>query len=165
MATKDWIGPKYTVNFKGDLCVNDLYKVIERWFSRFKYDADEKEHKKLAEIHGKKLLLSYIAIKNITDYHRYQLLITVTCSGMQEISKKGAKKCIHNCDAKVSIEAVFINDYEEKWTPTPVAMFMREFFNKFITSSRQSEMESELSTEARSLRDELRAFFNINKHR
>jgi len=168
MVEKDFIAkdPGLRVRQKGIFDMNELYKVMFRWFSQHNYDFQEKEYiDKVQPDGGRVLEIGWWSYRKISDYVKFRIKVKFLIVGLKdvEIEVDGMKRKTNSGDAEMRFVAWIETDYEGKWEANPVTKFFREFYNKYIMRSKIEDYETELHEELYELMGEVKAFLNLYK--
>ena len=159
MAEKDYVCNYLTCGCVGVICLDDLYKAIYKWFKLYKYDLKELDHKENRQAGS--IIIKWEADKKVDDYVKYYMWVTLTIKNMQNVISKESKRRLTDCNLEFSVTGWLLKDYEDYWTKSPVAKFMRECYDSFITGHKLDKMEKELYHEIMKFLDEMKGFLNV----
>ncbi len=166
MPQKDIILPKLKVTEKSVFSLDEVYKLMYRWFELHNYDFQEQEYRDEEMGDGSKHIeIKWYAEKKIDNYFKYVIEIGFLVLGLVEveIDKGGIKAKSHKGQIEMQFRAYIIKDYDKKWENNPLMRFLREIYDKKLIRSRIEGYESELYEETYKLINDIKAFLNLHR--
>ncbi|MEK6826513.1 MAG: hypothetical protein AABX90_02710 [Nanoarchaeota archaeon] len=165
MVQRDTIVPNVKIKDKSIFSLEELYKLLYRWFELRNYDFQEKEYKDEDTGGGPKHLeIRWYAERKINDYFKFVIETSFLVRGLEkvEIERGGIKIKTDKGEVELKVKAYILKDYENRWE-TGFMRFLRGFYEKFIIRSRIEDLENELYEETYSYMDEIKAFLNLHR--
>lgn len=159
MPERDYVGDTLEVGYRGVFDFDGLYKTLYQWFTKRGYFFRELDYKEYKEGGVQKLLVKWAGRKKMTDYVKYVIEVNLQLDGMTEVVVKNKKRLSGGLGIKIA--GYLEKDYEETWSRTKFAKFMREAVDKFVAGSKMQEMQQELFQEMQQFRQEVKAFLNL----
>ena len=164
MPERDFVTEPIKVAYSGVVAFDDLYKRIYSWFSElYGYDFIEKEHTSKRKGKGKQVVFKWEGQKLATDYVMFFFTVDVKIDNMVEVKKKGSTKKLYQGDFTFVFAGHMQKDYEQSWTKNALMKFMREVNDRYIAKSRMKKLENELLDDIHKLKNEVKAFLNLQK--
>jgi hypothetical protein len=143
---------------EGYLDIRDLYKLIQTSLKNMKYPLlVEKEHSVISN----KVKIKLDAKKALNDYTRLVLKTTIEGSNIKKIKLKS--KETYEGKFKVKLESEIEKDYEDEYEGKPIFKFFRELFDYIVKASDFSKFNKMSKNDLYILRDEIKAYFEIEK--
>jgi|SRR3989344_2289675 len=166
MPQKDIIVPHVKIKDRSIFNLDELYKMLIRWFELHNYDFQEQEYRDNDMGEGKKHLeIKWYAEKKIDDYFKFVMEINLFILGLEsvEIEKDGVKHKTNRGEIEFRTKTYLLKDYKEKFEQTALMKFLRDVYDKYIIRSRIEGYEGELYEETYKLLDEIKAFLNLHR--
>jgi len=165
MVQRDVIASGLKIKQKSVFNLDELYKLMFRWFELYGYDMQELEYRDSIEGNGKHLEIKWRAKKQIDDYLQFVIVTNFLVLGFEsiEIDRDGAKVKTDKGEVEINISASLEKDWQDKWAETGYAKVIREIYDKYIIKSRIESLEGELYEEVYKLIDEVKSFLNLHK--
>ncbi len=162
MAQKDFIVKGSKLEYEGLFCFDDLYKHIKTWFKRRGYGMQESGYK---EVKGdtRNIKISVDAMKEVSDYVRFLVELSIKLENLKEVKKKGDKKIWHQGKLIISFNAIILKDFENQWSKNAFTIFIRETYDKFVIGSKLSKFEKELEEDIYKFTNEIKSFLKLLK--
>lgn len=162
MAQKDFILKNSKIEYDGTFCFDDLYKHLRTWFTRRGYIMQESGYKEVKE-ETRNIKISVDAGKEVSDYVRYLIELSIKLENLKEVKKKGDKKIWHQGKIIISFNALTIKDFENQWSKNAFTIFIREAYDKFVIGSKLSKQEKDLSEDVYKFTNEIKSFLKLLK--
>jgi len=166
MPQIDIIVPNIKIKERSVFSLDELYKMLVRWFELHRYDFQEQEYRdeNLGE-KGKHLEIKWYAEKKIDDYFKFVIKMEFLVLGLidVEVEKDGVKAKTNKGEIEIRTKAYMVKDYDKKWENSPIMRFLREIYDKKMIKSRIEGYEGELYEETRKLLDEVKVFLNLHR--
>lgn len=163
MPERDYVTEPIKLGFSGVADFDTIYKLLHKWFKKYKYKFIEKEHKTTKTSYGKNLFFKWAADKKVTDYIKFLIEIELIVSNMVDVKKKGSSKKLCDGDFEFVFMCSIEKDYEDTWAKNAILKFMREVFDKFVTESKTKAFEKEVLEETRKLISEIKSYLDIQR--
>src|SRR3989338_11379589 len=166
MSERDVIAKGLKLKQKSIFDMDELYKLMFKWFSTHNYDFQEKEYIEKVQGDGSKSLeIGWMSYRKISDYIKFRIDIKFLILGLTtvEIEVDRMKRKTNSGDIEMRFDAYIETDYEGKWESQPITKFFREFYNKYIIKGRMEGYEVQLHEELYELMGEIKAFLNLYK--
>ena len=166
MPQRDIILPSIKVKEKSIFSLDELYKMLYRWFENHGYTFQEQEYRDEDMGGGKKHIeIKWYAEKKIDDYFKFIIEINFLVVGLEEIEieREGLKVGTNKGEIEMRIKAYILKDYDARWEKHPISRFLREVYDTKIIRSRISSYENEIYEETYKMIDEIKAFLNLHK--
>lgn len=166
MPQKDFIVPHVKVKDRSIFSLEELYKLLIRWFENYGYDFQEQEYRENDMGEGKKHLeIKWYAEKKIDDYFKYVMEINLFILGLEsvEIEKDGVKHKTNRGEIEVRTKAYLLKDWQSKFEQSAFMKVFRDVYDKYIIRSRIEGYEGELYEETYKFLDEVKAFLNLHR--
>ena len=161
MPERDYIGDTLEVGYRGVFDFDGLYKTLYQWFKKYGYLFRELDYKEYKESGTQKLLVKWMGTKKVNDYVKYIIEVNLQLDGMTEVVVKNKKKL--SGGLVIRITGHLQKDYEETWSKTKLAKFLREAYDQFVAGSAMQEMRDELGKDMQMFRDHVKSFLNLQK--
>ena len=143
---------------EGYLDMRDLYGLIKNFLDNIRYSIIlEKEH----FVSENEIKIKIDAKKAINDYTKFVLKITITGSRLKKVKLK--EKETYEGQFTVRLRAEIEKDYEDTYEEKPMLKFFRELFDYLVKVSDFNRFNKMIKTDLFSLRDEIKAYFEIEK--
>ena len=143
---------------EGNLDMRDLYGLIKNFLDNIRYSIIlEKEH----FVSENEIKIKIDAKKAINDYIKFVLKITITGSRLKKVKLK--EKETYEGQFTVRLRAEIEKDYEDTYEEKPMLKFFRELFDYLVKVSDFNRFNKMIKTDLFSLRDEIKAYFEIEK--
>ena len=165
MSQKDYVASGLKIKQKSIFNLDELYKIMWRWFELYGYDMQELEYRDSLEGNSKHLEIKWKSTKRIDDYIEFYILTNFLILGFEntEIEQDGVKIKTNKGEVEMNFTAFINKDYEEKWADTGYARIIREIYDKYLLKKRIETLEGELYEEVYKLLDEVKAFLNLHR--
>jgi len=163
---RDYIARGIKVKQVAVFYLDEFYKTMFRWFELNHYDLQEREYRQSVDPKGKHLEIRWYSEKKIDDYIKFIIEIDFLILGLQDIvvEKEGGVKSKTNKGAiEMRFHAYLLKDYEDKWSKTAFAQFLRAVYDKYIIRNRMETYEDQLSEELQSVIAEAKSFLSLHK--
>ncbi len=161
MGYTDFVERGIEVKFSGKLKFNDLYKEITIWGKHHQYKIDEIKYDISRGEEGQNTKIVLELYKKVSDYAKISIFVTLIGTELKNVKIKN--KIIQEGEVLVSLKNLIKRDYEDVWTRKNLYRFIREFYDKFIGSSRYEIDEKLLKKETRELRNAIKNHFRAPK--
>ncbi|MFH1425596.1 MAG: hypothetical protein ABIG28_02605 [archaeon] len=161
MAVKEKVGNTGLFDFAG------LYRFAHSWFRENEYGVNEDKYVEKVKGNKKDIRVEWLAMKDVSDYFKFEQKIIFSISGMAEVEVEieKEKKKMNQGNVEVEITGTLIRDKDSKWDTSPFSRFMRDVYNKFIIPSRVDEIKNEIRNDVKSFKEQLKAFMELSGRR
>lgn len=165
MVQREIVASGLKVKQKSIFDLDELYKVLFRWFELYGYVLQELEYRDSAEGDSKHLEIKWKAEKAVDDYVMYVIRLNFLILGLQkvEVEENGVKVKKYTGDLEMNFYAFLAKDYENKWADAGYAKVFREIYDKYVIKKRMEGLYRELYEELYKLLDEVKAFLNLHR--
>lgn len=143
--------------------IEELYKVLFRWFENNGYEFYEKEYIDADEPRGKHIEFFWTAEKDADAYLRYGIDVNVNVSGLKpvEIDKGGMKVKSSSASMTIRISAYAIKDPKNSWSDS--GKLMRLVYEKVLIAKRLATQLQSFEREVGLLVNEMRSFLSMHR--
>ena len=166
MGQKQFITSGLKIVQKSVFNLEELYKMMYRWFELRDYKFNEQEYKE-TDLGGgaKNIEIRWNAFKEKDDYVKFVidpsfLIVALT---KVEIEKEGLKVKTNQGEVEINIRAFLEKDYDNEWNKKPVRKMLREIYDKYVVGARIESYAGELKEDLYSLVNEIKAFLNLHR--
>lgn len=165
MPQRDIVIPTSKVKERSIFDLDELYKLLHRWFELHRYDLQEREYRDEDTEKGKHIEIKWHADKKIDDYFKYVIIVDFLILGLEdiEIEQEGIKIKTNKGEVEMKFKAYLLKDYNRMWERFPVLRILREFYDRRIITTRIEGYEDEIYEETYKLINEAKAFLNMHK--
>ena len=165
MAQRDVVASGIKIKQRAIFNLDELYKIIWRWFELYGYDMQELEYRDSLEGGSKHLEIKWRSKKQIDDYMEYIILTNFLILGLEkvEIEQDGVKSKTDKGEVEMNFTAFINKDPEDKWEGG-YNKIIRNVYDKYVIRSRIESLEGELYEELYKLLDEIKAFLNLHRY-
>lgn len=163
MAHKDYVVRNVSISYEGIFCFDDLYKHLKTWLERRGYALQESGYKELKGEKTRDIKISIDATKDVTDYVRYGIELSINLNDLRELRKKETKKTFHEGKLSIKFNAFMLKDFENRWNKNPVLLFAREAYDKLVIGDKLAKMEKNLTEDIYKFTNEIKAFLKLLK--
>ena len=165
MVQRDLVIPALKIKDKSVFSLDELYKLLIRWFEFHVYELQEREYRDEDMGGGKKHIeIKWYAERKINDYFKFVIETSFLLLGLEEIEieRAGVKRRSNRGEVEIKIKAYILKDYDNKWE-TGMMYLLRGFYEKYLIKSSIVELEKEIDEEVYKYVDEIKAFFNLHR--
>jgi len=165
MSEKDYVARNLKLRQTAIFELDDLYKVMTKWFDENGYDWIEKDHKEIKRGDGhKKLYLNWWTEKKIDDYVKFHIDIEffIGCVNV-EVEKKNHVKVCQEGEIELKFNAFLEKDYEDRYESRALSKFFRELYDKVIVGDKFDKLSGELFEQLNNLMSEVKAFMGLHE--
>jgi len=165
MAQRDLVIPSLKIKDRSIFSLDELYKLLIRWFELHAYELQEREYRDEDMGGGKKHLeINWYAERKINDYFKFVIETAFLVVGLEEIEieKAGVKRKSNKGEVEIKIKAYLLKDYDNKWESGAMYL-LRGFYEKYLIRASIVELEKEIGEEVYKYVDEIKAFLNLHR--
>lgn len=154
------------VGYSGLFSLSDLYRTIREWFNNKGYCYVEIQNTENVMQTGKEIYISIEPFNKISDYSKIVIRVQIHAMELVDVIVKvdEKKKRMNKAKIKVVLDGYLVTDYENKWESTPLQVFIRTLYDKFLFKSRTSEAENMIQEDVENLRGTIKSFLNLYKY-
>jgi len=165
MTQRDVVASGLKIKQRSVFNLDELYKIMWRWFELYGYDMQELEYRDSVEGNSKHLEIKWKATKRIDDYIQLVIITNFLILGLEkaEIEQDGIKIKTDKGEVEINLSAQLEKDYEEKWQDSGWSRVIRDIYDKYVIKNRIESLEGELYEEVYKLIDEVKAFLNLHR--
>ena len=162
MAEKDKISSQ-KVKRSGIFNFKDTYQFAYTLLKEQGYDITEGKYAEEITGDSKKISVSWIATKKISDYFKIELGIRWDIINLKsvEAEKDGKRIKTNEGSIEIGINGILVKDYDSKWDTSPFTKFLRGLYEKFIIEGRVSQYEGVVAEDVDNLAEQLKSFLTL----
>jgi hypothetical protein len=167
MVEKDQI-IKEKLDHSGIFNFSELYTFMHTWLKDNLYGVNEEKYSEKVSGAARDISFEWKATRDISDYFKIEHTIRFDIIGLTEVEVEidGKKKRMNRGKIAMEIKGVLVKDRKNTWDETSaVYKFLREVYNKYIIPSRIEAMENKVEVDARSFKDEVKAYLELTGKR
>ena len=122
------------LEYKGVFSIKDLFSFFTKWFQESPYEKGGDYVSEMNSSKGKFIEYNYVPWKKQTDYVRHfmRLRLMIFDAKKVDIMVDGKKRKLDHAKIQIYIDGYVEYDYENRWSGTPLFMFIRTIFTKFF---------------------------------
>jgi len=141
----------------------DLYEFLYDYLLDENYDVFEEKYVEKIEGDSKNLEIKWTAIKEVSDYFRFEIVIYWFVVGMKKIKvkKEGKEITMDSGTIDVKFQAILQKDYENRWENRPTIKFLRGLYDRYIIKSRVDDYELKIFQEINEIIAQMKSFLSI----
>ena len=164
MPQRDIIASGIKIKQRSVFNLDELYKIMWRWFELYGYDMQELEYRDSLEGGSKHLEIKWRSTKRIDDYIEFAIYTNFLILGLEkvEIEQDGVKTKADKGEVEMNFTAALNKDPEDKWEGG-YNRFLRDVYDKYVIKNRIDSLSGELYEELYKLLDEVKAFLNLHR--
>ncbi|MBU1104071.1 MAG: hypothetical protein KJ600_05955 [Nanoarchaeota archaeon] len=162
MAEKEQI-VKEKVEHNGLFDFASFYSFAHQWFKEGGFGVTEEKYAEKTSGSSRDIDIEWKAMKDVSDYFKFEFKIKFEVKGLSDVEVEidGEKKAMNKGKVSVDITGVLILDKDGKWETSPFSRFMRDVYNKYVVPARVAGMREEVSGNAQSFKEEIKAFLDM----
>ncbi|MBS3097528.1 hypothetical protein J4209_01890 [Candidatus Woesearchaeota archaeon] len=153
------------LEYTGLFDVNNLFRTIDAWLKERAFEKRTDMNQELNTPTGKFLEWVIAPWKKVSDYTRYIIKIRMLVYDLNTVEAVKDKKKLKLGQGRVLMyfDAYIEHDYEHRWDRTPMLIFLRTMYDKFIYRTYTERFEHRLVYDTHYLFDVVETFFNMYK--
>jgi hypothetical protein len=165
MPQKSVVLDKFKLKQSSLFDLDELYKIMFRWFENAGYSFYEKLYQDIDTPTGKIIQVFWTAERKMDDYVKYVIDINFNVTGLSkvDIERGGVKTSTSKGSVEFRITATLLKDYDNKWSATPFMKNIRKFYDQHLIRARLERLEGEIYGEVSGLIDEIKTFLALHK--
>jgi len=143
----------------------ELYDMVFEWFKNRDWILKEEMYNEKIQANGKEVIIRWVAIKEITDYFMFEIVLEWHILGMKdaEVEIDGEKVKTNKGEVEIVFKSTIIKDYERRWETLPLWKFMRALYEKHVIKATVDEFEEKLrEDETKVLINDIKGFLRIS---
>jgi hypothetical protein len=166
MADKDVIISEKVQNV-GIFNFKDMYAYAFSWFQEEEYGLVEEKYKEKVAGDTREIEIVWNAEKKISDYFKIQIKIEYLLVQLKDIEVEidGKKSKTNKGELEMKIKGVLIKDPNSSWDASPLTVFLRDIYSKYVVPGRIEAMEDKVFEDVQDLRDQMKEFFELSSSR
>lgn len=151
------------VKQKGIFNFKELYEFLYDYLMDENYDVFEDKYIEKIEGESKNAEIKWTAIKEISDYFRFEITLYWFVGGMKKIKvkKEDREVTMDSGSIEVKFEAVLVKDYENRWESNAFLKFSRGIYDRYIIRTRIDDSELKLFQEVNELTAQTKSFLAL----
>ncbi len=164
MAQRDVVVSGVKIKQRSVFNLDELYKIIWRWFELYGYSVQELEYRDSMEGGSKHLEIKWKSTKTIDDYMEFVIITNFLILGLEsvELEQDGVKIKTNKGEVEMNFSAFINKDYQEKWEKG-YNLIIRNIYDRYVIKGRISSLEGEIYEELYKLLDEIKAYLNLHR--
>ena len=154
------------ISYSGLFSLSELYRTSREWFGNKGYVYWEVQNTENVLESGKEIYICMEPFSKITDYAKLVIRVQINAMELTDVVVKvdETRKRMNKGKLKIVLDGYLVTDYEGHWEKSPMSVFMRTIYDKFIFKTRTSEYESRIEEDVENLRGTLKSFLNLLKY-
>jgi hypothetical protein len=163
MAETYFLVKPTTIKYTGVMNIEELYNMIDEWFSRKGFDKHELKCEELVESGGRYIELLLEPWHKFTDYLKEVIRVHIRIYRVKDVKVKIDGHTIKMQEGEIHFfsEGFFQTDYQDRWEERPLYFFFRTLIDKYIYRIYNQKYEKELKSRCSELRADVKAFLNL----
>ena len=153
------------LDYIGLFDLNGLFKTIEAWLKERGMEKRVDKEQELSTPTGKFIEWIIAPWKKISDYNRIFFKIRMMVYDLKKVEAVKDNQTVKLGHGKVLMyfDAYIEHDYEHRWDKTPMLIFLRTLFDKFMYKAYTDRFEQQLTYDAHHLYNVVESYFNMYK--
>ena len=145
----------------------DVYRFLYEWFMYYSYVVMEKKYSEKIKAEGKDIEIEWTCLRNISDYFRFRVKVTVRVMGMitVDVMRNGIKTKRDKGEIEINFSSGLERDYENKWETSPIIKFLRGLYDKYIIKTRIEAYEDRLGVEKDEIIAQIKSYLALEGKR
>jgi hypothetical protein len=162
MTEKDKVS-ETKVKWNGLFDFKEVYQFAYRWLDEEDYFVEERKYSEEVSGEAKKIEISWVALKRVSDYFRYEQKLAWRIIGMTtvEVEKNGKKVKMNKGSFEIKITSTLIKDWASTWETSPFMKFLRGVYDRFIVEGRIRNYELKCFKDGEDMAEQIKAFLTI----
>jgi hypothetical protein len=159
---KEKIGHTGVFSFKG------LYSFMHEWLKEQEnYVVKEDGYSESITGNKKNITFKWLSAKQMSDYFKVEIEIKAKISDLADVEAEidGEVKKTNKGKVEMEIKGVLNKDPASKWDSVMFYRFLRDVYDKYIIPSRVNNMEDKVMTDVVDLKEQIKAFLEIEGKR
>ncbi len=162
MVQRDYLFQAMKIKATSVFSMDELYKVLFKWFEVNDYGFHEYEFGSYDEPGGQHLEIFWRGEKKIDSYVKFVIEVGMLITGLnkQEIVKDGLKLNSNKGAIEFRISIYLLKDYDDKWGKHKKIQYL---YDKIIAKKRIDRLEGELFQDSHRFIDEINSFLEMHR--
>lgn len=158
MSEKDKILSGIKIKNDSIFSMDELYKMMYRWFENKGFQFSETEYRKYGT--GDMLEIMWYAEKPLDNYAKVIIDMAIMVTGLEkiEIEVEGVKSKSNKCGVEMKIDVNLVRDYQDKFGPK-----IRKLYETFIIKKRVNDYEDAATDTGNNLISEIKSFLKLHQ--
>ncbi len=157
MAEYDYVVSSIKVKQTAVFKLQDLYKILKKWFSDRNYHLAEAEY---ADTERKQFSIKWLADKKADDYTKFIIEVNIKGSNLEHLEHRGKK--LQKGELEVNFASYLKSDYEHYWGNKFTRQFIRGIYDKFAQKAKMDKYHEELYEDTYAAYDEVKSFLKLH---
>ncbi len=152
---------------KGIFIFKDFYEFLFDYLMDENYDVFEDKYTERVDGDTKQIEIKWTAIKEVTDYFRYEITFYWIVQNLKKVKVKreGKEVTMDSGSIEIKFDAILQKDYENRWENNAFLKFLRGIYDRYIIRSRVDDNEFKLFQEASEFTAQAKSFLALEgKH-
>jgi len=144
----------------------ELFSLIQEWFYEKGWDWHEKTNQEITTPEGKQLHLILEPYKNVSDYYRLMVKITLNISNLKEVEVELDSKTVKSQQGviRMIIDGYVLSDRKRQWDRRPFYWFLALVLEKYFYRDHFKQFEAWLRDDIDDLYDQIKSYLNAYKY-
>lgn len=153
-------------SYEGLFNAAELYNVISSFFFEKGYDWYEKLNQEQVTPEGKQVHLVFEPWKNISDYYKLIIRITLNLTDIKdvEVEKEKEMLTVNQGLVRITFDGYVLSDRHGEWTSKPLYWFLSVIFEKYFFKDHLAKAETWLKNDVDDLHDKIKNYLNVFKY-
>ena len=166
MAERLIIVDKEKLTYEGLFDAKGLFDVMKDWASDRGYWLIEKRHGEATKPEGKYIDMDFEPFKKLTDYSKSIVKIKAQFQEVKDVvvERDGKKVKLQEGKVLLTFDGILETDYEHRWETKPLFYMLRTIFEKYVYTPFISGYERGIRQETLTLKNNLKAYLNLEKY-
>lgn len=162
MVEKDLI-IKEKVENTGVFDFGAFYSFSHTWLVDEGYQVIEEKYAESVSGEKRNITAEWKAYKSLSEYFKVEIFIRFVILGMSDVEVQidGKNKKMNKGNLSIELKGTLITDPESNWETSPTWRFMKGFYNKYIIPKRLDDTKLRVTTETRTLKEQMKAYLEL----
>jgi hypothetical protein len=144
----------------------ETFALIQEWFNDKGYDWVEKKNQEITTSEGKQLHMVLEPYKNISDYYKLVIKITLNFINLKSLEVEFDGKTIQSqrSTIRMMIDAYVVSDRKQQWHDKPIYWLLSQVLEKYFFKNHFRKAEIWLRSDVDDLMDKFKDYLNTYKY-
>lgn len=151
------------LEYQGVFSARNMFRMFTKWYKESPYEKGGDYTSEQQTSHGKCIEHSYYPWKKHTDQIRFFMKLRILMYDLNKVDVmvNGKKETLDQGRVIIYLDGFVEDDYEARWSETPMLQFLRTMFRKFFYKRYSVFMERTMIDDCHYLYDLFERFFNM----